>query len=221
MKIVPAPLEPTIDALSTQLYRLTPYFHRFSIDVLDGISFPSKTASITDITTFLKENKTEFKDVIFDFDLMISHYQESIEAIADLTPDIQVGNVVILRTMIKSTVLPVKNSFSIGLSLDIQDEVNDLVSQFDLNTIPCIQIMTVQAGAQGQAFKKDMLNKIQQLRALDYRNIIYIDGSVNKETLPVILSQKEVPDFACVGSFLTKSGDALEEHVRLLKEIEY
>jgi hypothetical protein len=34
------------------------------------------------------------------------------------------------------------------------------------------------------------------------------------------LSRKNLPDFACVGSYLTKSGDELEDRVKYLKSIE-
>jgi pentose-5-phosphate-3-epimerase len=80
--------------------------------------------------------------------------------------------------------------------------------------------MTVYAGAQGQSLVNSSLNKVDQLRDIDYRNEIYIDGAVNKQTLPVILTRKNLPDFACVGSYLTKSGDELEDRVKYLKSIE-
>jgi pentose-5-phosphate-3-epimerase len=220
MKIIPAPEEPTVEGLSRQMTRLLPHFNRFSIDVQDGVAVPTKTAPISEIAEYLNANKILFKDVTFDFVIMIIEFKEALETLAKLSPDITIGNVVILSSALKNMGLPVIKELSIGLSVNIQDDIETIKRQFNLNAVPCIQIMTVYAGAQGQSLVNSSLNKVDQLRDIDYRNEIYIDGAVNNQTLPVILSRKNLPDFACVGSYLTKSQDGLEERVKYLKSVE-
>lgn len=220
MKIVPAPLEPTLQAFSDQISRLLPYFKRFSLDIQDGKAVPTATLSINEISTYLSLNKEIFQDVIFDFDLMIEQYEPALDQIKELSQRVQIGNIVILKSVLGSSSIPMRDNLSIGLSLNPQDTIEDLTKQYNLNLLPAIQIMTIHAGPQGQSFIEDMLNKIDQLREVGYRSSIYIDGAVNKETLPHILSRENLPDFACVGSFLTRSESELEERVNYLKSIE-
>lgn len=219
MKIIPAPEEPTIEGLSFQMNRLLPNFDRFSIDVQDGIAVPTSTASISGIVKYLSENKTLFRNVTFDFDLMVVEYKDALETLAKLRSDITIGNIVILRSVLKNDELPIIDGLSIGLSVNVQDDIETIGRLFNLKAIPSMQIMTVYAGAQGQPIVTQSLNKIDQLRDMYYRNEIYIDGAVNEHTLPVILSRKNLPDFACIGSYLTKAEDNLEERVKYLKSL--
>lgn len=220
MKFIPAPLESDIKSFSAQLQRLLPYYKRFSIDIQDGKVEPTISARIDEIVNFLLDKQSMFQDVTFDFDLMIEDYEGAIQEIVRLSKSLRIGNIVILSSALKNDSLPVEKDLVIGLSLNPQDTVVEIDRLYGLNNVPCMQIMTVHAGAQGQDFIADMLNKIDQLRQLDYRNIIYIDGAVNKVDIPTILSRKNLPDFACVGSFLTRSGDELEERVEYLKSVE-
>jgi pentose-5-phosphate-3-epimerase len=96
-------------------------------------------------------------------------------------------------------------NFSIGLVLDPEDTISDLRLKYNLNSISCIQIMSVVPGFQGKPFIKEVLQKIEQLKSDNYRGEIFIDGGINEETLPLILEQKEHPDHLCVGSYLAKA----------------
>jgi pentose-5-phosphate-3-epimerase len=219
MKVLPAILQPTIEEFHTQLNQLAPYFNHFSIDIQDGKFVPSKTISTSDILEYFKDH-TELSGSIFDFDLMTYQYEQALKDIMALSKIIRVGNVVVQKTLVSPQVILENNHLSIGLSLNSSDMVEGLATYGNLNKIPLIQIMTVAAGPQGQSFIAKMLNKIEQLRTLDYRNVIYIDGAVNDESLPLILEQKYKPDFACVGSFLSKAGQKLGERVKYLRAIE-
>jgi pentose-5-phosphate-3-epimerase len=220
MKVLPAPLEPTLEKFSAQFLRLLPYFKRFSIDIQDGAAVQTKTVTIPEIISFFKENSTLPTDVLLDFDLMVTDYEAALDNLVELKQYVSIGNVVILKSVLRNNQIPFRDGISIGLSLNIQDEIKDLAFYGNLADIPCIQIMTINAGPQGQPFIPQELNKIDQLRLLGYRNSIYIDGAVNKDTLPAIILHPNRPDYLCVGSYLTKSGDDLEERVNYLKSIE-
>ena len=221
MKIVPAPLEESLEGVKTQLTRLVPYFDRFSIDILDGTILPAKTVPIRQIVEYLESNASHFQGKTFDFDLMSTQYEDALDQIEKLAQTVTVGNIVILKDALQSSQFPTRNGLVIGLSIDYQDYIEDLAHEYNLDTIPVIQIMTIHAGAQGLSFIPDSLNKIDQLRVAGYRSKIYIDGGVNNDSLPIILSQKNLPDFACVGSFLTKASDEeLKERVEYLHSIE-
>ena len=109
-------------------------------------------------------------------------------------------------------------SLPIGLTLNPQDQVDDLARQYNLKEIPFIQIMSVVPGVQGNPFIPDVLNKIEQLRGIGYGKEIFLDGAVNEKTIPVILAKKYQPDFICPGSFLTKT-KSLEKNIEYLNKL--
>jgi pentose-5-phosphate-3-epimerase len=98
------------------------------------------------------------------------------------------------------------------------DNLEALAQYYDINSIPAIQIMTVIPGFQGSPFQQKELNKIDWLRENGYRNTIFIDGGVNDKTIPIILSRKNRPDFAGIGSFLTKTPN-IKDHVEYLANV--
>lgn len=75
-----------------------------------------------------------------------------------------------------------------GLALDI-DEPVELVEQLPGNLrdgIRQVLIMTVKAGAGGQAFRPDMLVKVREIRDLLGQEVtIVVDGGVNAATAPL------------------------------------
>ncbi|MEO6508866.1 MAG: hypothetical protein ABIO02_02845 [Patescibacteria group bacterium] len=217
MKILPALLEATIDSFAAQLTRLTPHFDRFSIDIQDGKVIPSTTISTSDILEYFKSQPPVSASPIFDFDLMTLDYEKALSDISELKKYISIGNIVIFKAALKGAHLPSHSDLVIGLSLDPPDTIEGLELEYNLNQVPCLQIMTIHAGPQGQSFIPELLNKIDQAKSLGYGSQIYIDGAVNSSSLPTILGHKNVPDFACVGSYLTKAGDELEERITFLK----
>ena len=79
--------------------------------------------------------------------------------------------------------------------------------------------MTVKPGLQGQSFIEDSLNKIDQLKLLNYKDTILLDGGINNATIEIVKRHQVLPDSVCVGSYLTKTKDTstLQEHIGLLK----
>jgi len=214
MQTVPSILERTPQDLFLQINRLSPYFRRFQIDIADGIFVPNKTVQIEEIKDSL------YKDCLFDFHLMVKDYETEIRKLEKLKKLINIKYIFIHFSAVSNFGLRFSNfsSIPIGLTLNPQDQINDLTSCYTLNTIPCIQIMSVTPGAQGNPFLPETLNKIEQLRDISYRKDIFLDGAVNEKTIPVILSKKYKPDFICPGSYLTKTKN-LKKRVEYLKKL--
>ena len=212
MQICPSILEPTVDSLVSTINRLSPFYKYFQIDIADGIFVPNKTVQIEDIRDTLN------KDCLsFDFHLMVKDYEKEIKKLEKLRNLITIKNVLIHYSALTTSypLRPTPYSIPIGLTLNPQDQVNDLVRHYSLSNIPTIQIMSVTPGVQGNPFLPDTLNKIQQLRVLGYKSNIFLDGAVNDKTIPVINNLKYKPDVICPGSFLTKAKD-LEKNVKYL-----
>jgi ribulose-phosphate 3-epimerase len=216
MQICPSILESTADGLMFQINKLSPYIKYFQIDIADGIFVKSKTVQIDDIIKDFKQfNK--YQSLVFDFHLMVADFESDIKKINQLKKLINIKNIFIHFSAISNFKFQISNLsvIPIGMTLNPKDSVNDLTNHFNLKKVPLIQIMSVTPGVQGNPFIPETLNKIEQLRKLDYRNKIYLDGAVNDKTLPFINNLKYKPDVVCPGSYLTKT-KTLKKNVEYL-----
>ena len=208
MKIAPSIYEKTPADFLNQLTRLSFYFSYFQIDIADGIYTPNKTITVEEINKLLDSEFQTTTKMLFDFHLMVNNYEAEIQKIIKLKDKINIGAVLIPYSLHPNYSLLTKNyPTSLGLVLNSEDTVSNLVKDYDIKTIPIIQIMTVHIGAQGNPFLAENLKKIEQLKNAGFPGKIFIDGGINDKTLPQILSQKYQPDVLCVGSYLTKNND--------------
>jgi len=217
MQICPSILEYKAEDYLKTIKKLSPYYKYFQIDFADGIYVDNRTAGLDDFINFIdlpagRQALQSLKTLTFDFHFMVKDYENEIKKLEKLRNYLKIKNVFIHYDLFPNYQLLITNySFPIGLVLNPQDQVGDLASKYDLNKIPCLQIMSIVPGAQGKPFISETLNKVEQLRNLGYRYEIFLDGAVNDKTLPIINSQKFKPDFICPGSFLSKT-DRLKEH---------
>ena len=210
---MPSVLEKNWQLLEAQIKRLSPFFNFFQIDIADGILVDNKTVQIEEI-------RPSVSNLSFDFHLMVRDYETEVKKVSSLTKIIKIKNI-----FIHFSVLPnfeILNTrypdFKFGLVLDTEDRVKTVARKYDLKKIPIIQIMSVNSGRQGNTFIPETLKKIEQLRLLDYGYKIFLDGGINQQTIPFIISQKYLPDYICPGSFLTKSPD-LKKSIQYLNDI--
>lgn len=220
MQVIPALLNNTFEEFITQFNSLQKYYRRFSIDIIDGEYANNKTIQIKELVEIIKQKKVTIeKNTIFDFDLMVVDYERYIKDLESITDIIPIANVFIHDSALKDSPLPNSNKISIGLSIDPQGRIDVLEQKYNLKRISAIQIMTIIPGFQGQSFKPELLDKIDQLRGIGYRSPIFIDGSVNDHTIPIIKGRSNPPDYLCIGSYLTKAGDELPARVKRLEEL--
>lgn len=218
MQICPSMPEPTMDALAVTINRLSPFYNYFQIDIGDGIYVNNRTVQIEEIMkNFNMFNN--YQSLNFDFHLMVYDFKKDITKLNQLKKLINIKNIFIHYSAIKDFAEKISelSSIPIGLTLNPEDQVDDLVNHYGLKQIPLIQIMSVIPGVQGNPFLPNTLNKIELLRLLGYRNKIFLDGAVNNKTLPYINEQKFKPDVICPGSYLTKAKD-LEKNVKYLNK---
>lgn len=219
MEIIPAILTKTVDEFSSQIATLKKYYHRFQIDIADNKLVPNTTLQIEDMNKTFINNKKEYENCIFDFHLMVYDYEKEIKKIVKLVEIIKVG-IIFVHTATSPDIEILKKypQFIFGLVLNPDENVETIKSKYDLNNIKNILIMTVNPGFQGAPFISESLKKIEQLRSVNYRMNIFIDGGVSDKTIPLVLQKKELPNFLCIGSFLTKAPN-LEERTKYLQKI--
>ena len=229
MQICPSILEPVALSYFSQINRLSQYFNYFQIDIADNQYVNNSTASLDELISVI--NSDDFHQVIpqsllitltLDFHLMVKDYEIHIEKINQLKKQKQDLN--IKHIFIHYDLLPDLSQLTadfplltIGLCLNPQDHVGDLASHYNLDSIPCLQIMSVVPGAQGSTFIPESLKKVEQLRILGYRHKIYLDGAVNDKTLSIIKKEKYLPDVICPGSFMTKTNFDLTNNFKKLQ----
>ncbi len=208
MQAVPALLTNNTEEFIYQVNSFSPYFKRFSIDIIDGKFANNVTLQAPQILELFTSKKLAVSpDIIFDFDLMVMDYESRINEIEKIQQYVRVENVVIYLRPLNGKPLPIKQSFNIGLSFTPQDNVEDVAKVYNISALPTAQIMTITPGFQGQKLMPGELQKIKQLRQKGFQNKIYIDGGVNDTTLPEIIALEYQPDYLCMGSFLSKAVD--------------
>lgn len=207
MIVCPSVLESTASEYILTIKRILPYFQYFQIDFADGEYTNGRTASLEDIVNGLSQNIVDLSDLVFDFHLMSKNYLKNTVDLLELKKILNIKNLFFHFDLHPDVITISKRfpDFNIGLVLNPQDEVEELARLYKLNKIASIQIMSVVPGAQGNPFLSETLKKIEQLRQAGYRNKIFLDGAVNENTIPEILSKKYLPDVICPGSYLTKT----------------
>lgn len=218
MIVTPALLEQEIKKQRKELLDLSPYYTRFQIDIADNTLVPNTTTQIVEL--FQSAFFNLVSGTIFDFHLMVSDPIKHIELIK-LLPKKRVGMILIHNSAFPSYTL-LKNqypSYRFGLVLNPEDGVGNIKQEL-LERLSSIQIMTIIPGFQGSSFHEELLIKIEQLRKRNFNKEILIDGSVNENTLPIILSKKYKPDVLGIGSYLTKaSSQELKKRVQFLSHL--
>lgn len=216
MQVIPSIDVSSVTDLSFQVKRLAPFYQRFQIDYADGKFVQFQTPPFQDLLDAL----VPFDGIVFDMHLMTSDYQKALDLLEQYKSRLNI-NLVFVHFGVKPSselILSDSSSFQYGLVLNPEDTVDAIRQAYPLEKLKAIQIMSIIPGPQGNPFLPDTLNKIDQLRLLDYRNPIFLDGGVNAGTLKIIKDRQNLPDFICPGSFFSKALN-VEEPVQYLSEV--
>ncbi len=208
MQICPSILESKVADYFKTLEKLSSFFNWFQLDFADGQYVKNKTASMDDFLSEIKNKQQIITNIYFDFHLMIKDFESILEKLKNLSQEkkLKIKNIFIHYDLRPDPLLFKKNfPFTIGLAINPQDEIDNLAKDYNLKSIKSIQIMSVYPGAQGSPFVPQTIKKIEQLRNLNYRSLIFLDGAVNDQTISFIKSQKFLPDVICPGSYFTKA----------------
>ncbi|OGK26947.1 hypothetical protein A3C28_06360 [Candidatus Roizmanbacteria bacterium RIFCSPHIGHO2_02_FULL_39_9] len=222
MKVAPTLLAYTDQELTQQFSSLRPYFDQFQVDIQDGKFITNRTVSLHEyLSHFSSFDNKQIKKYLFDFHYQTLSYEEDMETLWRRRENIQIG-IHLIHYSLKPDFENLKKmypDFSFGLVLNPEDSVEQLTINYNLQTVDGVQIMSIHPGPQGTPFMPETLTKIEQLRQIDYRSEIYLDGGINLDTLPVIKKQTHTPNFLCIGSYLTKSSNISVDVQKLNEEL--
>jgi len=205
MNLYPSLLTPSIDEYQQQLDFVldSGVVKVIQVDVVDGHFADNLTLTPIDL---INVNHGGLK---IDFHLMTQEpvdYVRELAAIKNQLPVRAVIAQVERMTSISEYLSEIKiQGWKTGLSLNLYTPVSaiDVDAWLDLDII---QLMTIEAGFQGQKFQSKALEKIAQIEKLAKKDVeIIIDGGVKKEYLSLL--EKHHAGGVVVGSGIWQAAD--------------
>ena len=180
------------------------YIH---IDIMDGKFTKNKNFEYNEIQNLFKDNKKKL-----DVHLMVKDAYSYIEDYIKLKPKFITFHIESKSDIKKCIKLIKDNNIKAGLAINPDTRIYNILPY--INDIDLVLVMSVVPGEGGQAFIKDVVKKINELKAIQkkYHYIINVDGGVNNETIKLINS-----DMIVSGSYITMS-DNYNENIKTLKE---
>ncbi len=214
MQIYPSILESDIEVFIARANQYSPLFLYIQIDIADGKLVDNNTVSIEEIAQNVSSFIIHDSGSTFEFHLMVDNWEAEIPSLLQLKSKLPINRIIIHAPVFHDKFSRLSPDFEWGLALSPDDAVVDFWEV--VQSFPVVQIMTVDPGRQGNPFISSTLDKIGHLRGLGYKGKIILDGGINENSLPTILSQEFWPDAVCPGSYFR---EAPEEKLKKLHDI--
>jgi len=214
----------SLGELEEQLAKVWAYASRVQLDVMDGIFRPEKTIGpelLNQIDTI----------VTWDVHLMVDQPEKWIKQCVMGGVDRVFGQVEMMKDVTAFIADVQAETMAVGLAYDIDTPITGLEKV--VNDLDAVLLMSVKAGGQAREFDDRVLDKIKQVRKMNKRIPIVIDGGINEEKMKECLAAEWAEEIEedelnrstlgiefVVGSHLLTAGNVEEElnHLRLMQE---
>ena len=206
VEIIPAILAYSEEDLKDKLGRVEGLVSRAQIDIVGRVFSPDVSVGI--------ETLERLSDgLVLDVQLMVREPVSFLNRCDWGGVDRVFGHVEYMKDQQKF----IEHAFALGMQVGLAVDLETPVSKIEkaLSQLDAILLMAVAAGKSGQEFDKRVLKKIQQVRAIDSKISICVDGGVNTSNIRLCVDAG-ANEFA-VGSFLWESKD-VGERIKALKE---
>ena len=172
----------------------TDYIH---IDTMDGIFVPNTQMNIDEI---IKLEKISTKPL--DIHLMVDNPEIYIKKLQNKNIEYITIHIEINKD-INNLINKIKSfGYKVGISIKPNTNIESIIPYLD--KIDLILIMSVEPGFGGQEFMPETLEKAKQLRNINKKIIIEMDGGIKDTNINQL---KDIIDIAVVGSYITKKDD--------------
>jgi ribulose-phosphate 3-epimerase len=211
VKIAPSILSADFAKLGTEIEKITSSgADLIHLDVMDGHFVPNLTfgpALIKCIRPYTK--------LPFDVHLMMTNPKDFIQAFAEAGADMITIHLESDDNIADTISVIKKFGCKAGLSLRPKTNINKLIPFLPM--IDLVLIMSVEPGFGGQAFQKEAINKIAELKDLIGQKPVQIsvDGGVNDITAPAC--RLAGADILVAGNYVFKSNNYAQAIERLKK----
>ncbi|HOX96502.1 MAG TPA: hypothetical protein PLI45_03935 [Candidatus Woesebacteria bacterium] len=197
--VVPAILAKDVSTFEEEVKKVEKFVTKVQVDVIDGKFFPVETVT----PEVFQEIETP---VEIETHLMVEEPIEWVERCVAAGVTAIYGQVEKMTDKQAFITAVVESGLRVGLAFDLDTSLTGLDEW--INLVDGILLMSVPAGAQGQAFGEGVMEKIKKVRALSPSVLIVIDGGLNIETIKRCVEiGGEKMEFA-VGSEILKAEDA-------------
>jgi len=202
-KIIPAVLEKNVEIANERIKQFEKLSKIIQIDIADGRFVKNKTFSANDIKKIKSKSSLEFH-------LMVENPEKYIVTIKK-------SSLIVVHCEIKDFVKyidKIKNKkIDAGAAINPNTNIKKLIPA--IKKIKKVIVLCVIPGWQGAKFMPSALKKIKQIKKLNKKIIIQVDGGINEKTIK--LAEKAGADEFIVGSALIKAKDIKKEFNLLSK----
>ena len=233
IEIIPAVLAKNYEDLKNKIALVRGIVPVVQIDLCDGVfvqnkTWPFSTGGGNDINFRAILNEEEgmpfWEDIDFELDLMVADAVENFDIYTKLSPKRivfhleavglvprspqgEVGDLDEFKDFLEGMDVYVRDAIQIGLAVNIETPIEKIFPLVNLaDFVQCMGIEKI--GLQGQDFDEKVLNQIKSLKEKFPDLIISVDGGVNFETAPALISAGATR--LIVGSLILKSTDIRE-----------
>lgn len=180
-------------------------------DVMDGQFTDKPTLSLDKMQEAILGLKKSF-----DVHLMVKDIKKYVDAVIPLKPSYITFHLEACDNPLEYVNYIHSKGVKVGVAINPNTKVDEILPY--LSDIDMVLVMSVQAGASGQAFiditsKMDELIKYREDNELSY--IIEVDGGINDNTIKMV----KKADIVVVGSFVTDSDNYQSQIYKLKKSL--
>lgn len=160
-----------------------------------------------------EEGMPFWEDIDFELDLMVANAVENFDIYTKIGPKSiifhleAVGDLQEFQNFLEGIDMYVRDSIKIGLAISSNTPIEQIFSL--INCIDFVQCMGIEKiGFQGQAFDERVFKNINKLKEKFPDVIISVDGGVNFETAPLLISAGA--DRLVIGSAIFNTDDIID-----------
>lgn len=199
------------DKIQTLAHANPDYLH---LDIMDGNFVPRKTWSKDEMKTLLKDIDTPL-----DVHLMVEDIEMYAREFSELHPEFITFHIEATRRPEEIIRFIHHLGCRVGITLNPNTSLENIIPY--LGKVDLVLMMSVEAGAGGQEFLQNSIDRIHRLEDIrkqnGYEYLIEVDGGINEVTAFYCRNA----DILVAGSYITKSDDygrAIEELKRVYEK---
>ncbi|HIU22799.1 MAG TPA: ribulose-phosphate 3-epimerase [Candidatus Fimihabitans intestinipullorum] len=199
------------DKIQTLAHANPDYLH---LDIMDGNFVPRKTWSKDEMKTLLKDIDTPL-----DVHLMVEDIEMYAKEFSELHPEFITFHIEATRRPEEIIRFIHHLGCRVGITLNPNTSLENIIPY--LGKVDLVLVMSVEAGAGGQEFLQNSIDRIHRLEDIrkqnGYEYLIEVDGGINEVTAFYCRNA----DILVAGSYITKSDDygrAIEELKRVYEK---
>ena len=180
------------------------YIH---VDIMDGKFVDNKNFTYEEIKDYFEGvNKP------LDIHIMAEDNLSYIKDFAKLNPEFITFHIESCTNVDECINYLHEHNIKVGIALKPETRIYNILPY--LSKIDLVLLLSVNPGYGGQKFIKDIIKKINELKAIQpkYNFIINVDGGINEETI------KDVKSDMVVSGFYVVSQDNYNERINILKK---